>query len=1020
MRKSLIACASVAVLLFLSMRMSAYGENISDGQTVKEFKVEPLTRYCLLFSAEVGSGNSSDWELQIFNRDGLLPYEGAFKADWQKIVPERKKYTHSFLTPRDGTLLKFIISKKGDLPQITDIKLEEVTDKNPVINGDFSSGLFNYSGWNDHRLAKLEKNEKGLIVLKCDAEGYALTDPIPVEPGASYRYAEGSYPGGRVLVYDYDLLRIDWIDDYDPKKNPFMKIPADAAFIRIEYCDGRDGRAPVIDKVGIELVKKGTVTKEAESPPYPGEIILEANSQLPEIRAAREIQHWVRKISGKEMRVLAAPSNRDNTKIWIGAKQARNLFPEDIKYLVGSDGFAVRQKERNIYIFGSRPAGALFGAVRFLEKNTDIIWTRPRKEFGTVFTSNPDLAFKEADFILRPAFVKRMSGSYYAQPVDSGIWQGRVGLNSSAGYYNQFEREEMGGAPSFDGNFMSVIAQSDKYKFEKCKIEHPEFFIFQNGKREISPNGYICYTAPGIAEAISEGLCEAVKKAEARGEKLEHISVRTRDGWAVCTCPECMRPIKLPDGSLLEPKGDTSQKDPLFFSTRVAVMMNKVAAEFAKTHPEMPIGVSAYLYMSVPPAVKHAPTLIPVFCAYGVCSIRFPILDGKNNHCVYGDSGGPVWEKRFREYLNRNAAENRELSMFAYYYCNGFSTVADSAAADWTAMVKSGGVYGVHMDGFSAESENDLSVWDYRAIEWWIMARLMWEPTLDPQELREYYIKRAYGKAAPEMLEFYNIIRKVWEDPDIKFGVTCHSSSAEIFEALIVKTGNEEKLRSILVEAERKAANPVSKILVQRTLTAFDSLSKSLNRTAIPYVQESTAEWNIADSTFWMQAFKLGEFKRVSTWTDFKQAPARHQTNVSAMRDETNLYFLFQALNAGENDRVELVLTAERAAPIYYFALDRNGKRYDMRNYLPLDCIDWKGKVKDEKDSYTAMFKIPLSVIKELDANKDDVKLYAKFSRLSPDGKDKEESSLTGDSISKTHYMNYWSALTITNGRDGK
>ena len=37
------------------------------------------------------------------------------------------------------------------------------------------------------------------------------------------------------------------------------------------------------------------------------------------------------------------------------------------------------------------------------------------------------------------------------------------------------------------------------------------------------------------------------------------------------------------------------------------------------------------------------------------------------------------------------------------------------------------------------------------------MSRLMWEPTLDPQELREYYIRRAYGRAAPEMLGFYNI-----------------------------------------------------------------------------------------------------------------------------------------------------------------------------------------------------------------------------------------------------------------------
>jgi hypothetical protein len=603
-----------------------------------------------------------------------------------------------------------------------------------------------------------------------------------------------------------------------------------------------------------------------------------------------------------------------------------------------------------------------------------------------------------------------MSGAPYASRSDDGIWQGRMGLNSSSYYYNQFECREMGGAPSFESNYMAAIAQSPKYEFEKCKKEHPEFFALINGKREILPNGYTCYTAPGIAKAISEGLCEVVKKFKEKGEKLEHVSIRTRDGWTVCSCEGCMKPIKLPDGNLLKPKADTAQGDLLFFSTRMAMMLNDVAEEFAKTHPDIPITVPAYIYSAVPPAIMYHPSLIPSFCAYDTCSLRFPILDENNN---------PLWAERFREFLKRNGTDNRKLSMFAYYYPPGFSTVADSAAADWRAMVKSGGVYGVHLDSFTPDMENYnrreqyLHMWDYQAIEKWIIARLMWDPTLDPQKLREYYIKRAYGEAAPEMLEFYNIIRKVWEDPAIKFAPNCHAGNAEMFDTLIVKTGNEEKLRSILVLAAEKAVNPSSKILVQRTLAAFDRFAKTLNRIYIPFIQESTAEWKMANSTFWMQALKLGEFKCVSTWYDAKDSPAKHQTKVSIMRDKQNLYFHFHAFDAGENDRVELILEAKRGSARYFFALDRKGKHYDMKNDSPWDCPDWNGEVKNGKDSYFAMFKIPLSLIKELETSEEDIVLYAKFSRLLSDSNDREESTLTGFSITMTHYMNYWTKLSI-------
>ena len=535
----------------------------------------------------------------------------------------------------------------------------------------------------------------------------------------------------------------------------------------------------------------------------------------------------------------------------------------------------------------------------------------------------------------------------------------------------------------------------------------------ENGKRMFT-HKFICPTHPMAVEALTDGFLSALKDAKKQGIELSMLGVRVQDGWPVCSCETCMKPIKLPNGKLLKAKSESSIQDPLFFSTRKSVLLNQVAARLKKTHPDIKVSVEAYIYESEPPAIPYDPFLTPMFAAYPTCTIRFPLLDENNS---------PDWKRKFKGYLDWSAKTNAELSMFGYYYPCAFSAVADAAAADWKVMAETGrGACALVMDGFPADNNNwewfankSYGSWEYNAVEKWVMTRLMWDPTLDPQKLREYYIKRAYGKAAPEMLKFYNIIRKVWKDPNIKGSVNCHTPMRSLFDTYVVQTGNEKRLRSILVEAVKKAKNTKSSTLIERTLKGYDLMSKTLNRTYVPYIEESTEGWNKPDSTFWLQALEMGEFKRVSTWDDFKQLPAKDQTKVSVMRDNERLYFRFEALKAQERDTVELILEASRFAKKYYFSLSRDGTRRTMVNFTPYECPQFKWKVANKQNSYIAMFSIPISMIDEIDLTKDEFKIFAKFARLeSPAaGKNRVESSLTGSSISRNHYMNYWTGLVI-------
>lgn len=747
-------------------------------------------------------------------------------------------------------------------------------------------------------------------------------------------------------------------------------------------------------------------------PAYPGEIILQPNAALPEIRAARELQHWIRRISGKEIRVLAQTSGMNYTRIFVGRTWAEEHFPEDLKTLSGSDGLAIRKLKEDIYVFGARPAGTLFGAIRLLEDNSDLIFARPNH--GEIFSKNPDLRFENADCLLLPAFVYRMSNPYTTEDFDNGIWQGRVGLNTSTRLYNGFRRREMGEAPSFSDNFMSVIARRPEFSFDKASKKHPEFFALVNGTRRILPKGYICYTAPGIAEAIANGLRDVVKSYEARNETLEFLQVRTRDGWLVCACEKCMEPIVLGDGSKLEPRSVLSLRDPLFFSTRMADLLNRVSEDFARTYPDITLTTLSYLYASTPPAIPGNSFWSPMFCAYPLSSIRFPILDGENNHFADGEK----WEEKFREYLKRTT-NGKKISMFSYHYTNGFSAVADSAREDWLEMTKTGGAFQIHLDGFSrddAMEEKSINAWDYDAAEKWIMSRLMWDPTLDAQKLREEYCKRAYQEAAPEMMEFYSLIRNAWKNPEIKFGVNCHTSAASLFETFIVKTELEEKLHSLLEQAESKVKNSDSRFLITRVKNAFDHLGDSLQRIYIPHIPESTEEWNLPESTFWLQAQKFKGFKQVSTWEDVEGKASRHLTTVSVMRDNAYFYVRFDAENAGDEDRIEILLEAVRHSTKYYLATDKKGERFSSRDFLNWASAEWDCKIEPTEHGYIAMFRIPFTLIKNLDSTQSEFQFTAKFSRIISGPHGEEESSLTGYSITRTHFPNHWTTLSVRRG----
>jgi hypothetical protein len=972
----------------------------ADERVLQTFKVEPDTAYELKFktdSAEPGAR----WFLRIYNRHGELPLSGCYEYEWQKLAPGNAG-RHLFHALRDAAELRFGVVYNGAKPSVSDISLSRITPRNMLINGDFAAGADNYSGWSETYNAALAPDGSARL-LHLNNNGYALSDPVPAAGGGKYSIAEGALRPTFLLALDQNLHLVEVLAP--DHKAPVMTLPAGTAYVRLFYKTWFDHipayREIDVKQAGLRQVD-ATPRKGTEMPLFDGEIILPADHDPRELRAARELQYWIGRISGREIPVLAVPSARDNEKFLLGRRQAEH-YRDDLESLAGSDGYAVRRDGKRISIFGAEPRGTLFGVYALLEKNSDIIWPRPNPGMAAVFTVNPELKFTETDFRSRPVFDKRVlqfAGGHDKAAHIHQDWAGRNGLNTPVKFDRGFHYLQwVQGAMLAHGGFMIS-------NFLGITDEDLTIYPMVDGQRKRNRWLQPCYTNPAVPGKI---LAKARTMLEAApGRKIESFTINIGDNWGVCACPECMKPIPLADGGTLSPKSPRSTTDPLFFSTRHFMMLNQIADKLAAEYPDLKIGTHAYIFTAEPPKAVIHPAIVPEFAAYPTSNTMRPILEQT-------EAQARDWPRRFRQWMSDYG---NSLGCFGYYYTDGFNLFGNTAAADYRALADNK-PHQVHSEGMAFDYDDRPVNWDADASEKWILAKLMWDPYQDPDKLRDTYIARTYQDAAPIMRQFHLLLHNAWEEQKKRnVFINCHTAGNILFEKTFVETGLEQQARGLLKQAAGTAQNPVSRRIIERMLERFDAYAKALNRNGLPRVEESTAEWNDFTSPHWQKALRMTDFKVEPDWRPVrKETLSAHPTEVLFMHDGKYLYVRITAASAvpparipapqadtfPAQDRVELLFRS--GANTFFYTVGAGGETYAAADWGAdkRRRSAWEVKFLPLAEGWGAMLKIPMPE-PGLDAPGADVDV--KLGRTVFPGTDKfEHSTFNGRSIFNRHKL---------------
>lgn len=470
-------------------------------------------------------------------------------------------------------------------------------------------------------------------------------------------------------------------------------------------------------------------------------VVSESNHPASQL-AARELQHYVKKITGATLPIVRDDEEVVGPKVLVGESKftrALGLDNQGFKpqeYLVrnaGDDLVLMGRDERpgdpplrpTFFVAPSseiyQQVGSLYAVDTFLEKRCGVRWYLPT-EFGEVVPKARTLACADIDLRRSPSMRHRQILGYSGLPATLWRWKGRNEKIPSlpCGELLRWERRlKVAGCEPF------VACHSFYGYFKRFGKTHPDWFA--DGKPQAL--GQMCYSNPEFLRQVVQDARDYFDgKLQDEGARAlgDTFSVFPMDSIMWCLCPQCL------------PKLDPTRHG----SDLVWGFVAKVAAELAKTHPGKFVSCAAYMQHGAVPEGVAIPANVKVeVCSYGVD------MDMKRAWArkVGGDKLYDYEYYIHPEYLRYNM----------------FPSIEPHSIAKNVAALKAAGISG----GFICEMDNTYINLGLEHLRLYVTMKLAEDWDQDVDALLDEYYRLFYGPAAEPMRDFFRRVEGVYQDP---------------------------------------------------------------------------------------------------------------------------------------------------------------------------------------------------------------------------------------------------------------
>jgi hypothetical protein len=519
---------------------------------------------------------------------------------------------------------------------------------------------------------------------------------------------------------------------------------------------------------GLGAARSGTAAElKLTEDSRPGAVIVLAEAPSPAARkAAAVLQDHFEAVSGAELKVtskaglqidaknrvvLAGEPHKPNVFLLVGESSLTKRLGLTCEGL-GPGGVAIETLPNAIALFGpdeqtpSDPWGTLYAVAVFLEDALGCRCLWPG-ESGKVIPRRATITVGEIRHRYTPPIQQRRIRSLsYSDRLQVGL--DRLGFTKDD--YTRLREEATKVSVADPGWFQwqrlgGTMNLRSGHAFgrywEKHGREHPEWFAMQpNGSRDQALAGdraRLCVSNPELEQIARDKIAELSADP---GQKS--VSVAPNDGGRLtfCMCEKCKqldppegRPIRLQYDDASGARIERRYFDYVSLTDRMAWFYNRIAERVTKAYPDALLVADAYSVYSAPPVREKLHSNIVI----RFVPMTYLSDEGRRQALRDWDAWSQAAAKiYFRPNFLNGARREGTLLVFAHKMAEDLGYLAQN------------GLVGTDFDSC-------LHNWSTHGLNYYLLAKLLWNPESDVDLLIDDYCQTGFGPAAGPVRDYF-------------------------------------------------------------------------------------------------------------------------------------------------------------------------------------------------------------------------------------------------------------------------
>jgi hypothetical protein len=425
---------------------------------------------------------------------------------------------------------------------------------------------------------------------------------------------------------------------------------------------------------------------------------------------ARELQYWLKEISGIEIPIDLLNKSYSGPQIVLGynsfiAQKTGKKEPAE-----SDESFRYFNSGSNIYIYGGKKRGTMYGVFSFLERELGCRWYTPTV---SVIPKRKELKFYKYDHSEKPGILIRCNLYFEANDPN---WAVRNRLNAENG-----EKNRPGGEVSYWGvhTFYKLMPPADFFD------KHPEYYSLINGKR-IPEHAQLCLSNPDVLRIMTE----RIKKRMRESPEFLVYDVSQNDWTNPCQCEKCQAIVKKLGSE----------------SGIIIWFVNQVAESVKKEYPDKFIGTLAYLYTRIPPKnIIPRENVVVRLCSYECCFAH------NLKNCPQN--------KSFLSDLQRWSAIAPHL--YIWDYVVNFSDYLIPYPNFRVLQPNIKTYRGNNVTSILEEADFQSRGGDFSELRSYLISKLLWNPDCNTEEVINDFISGYYGKSGKYIRQYFDLVQNL-------------------------------------------------------------------------------------------------------------------------------------------------------------------------------------------------------------------------------------------------------------------